>query len=156
VNSRRCSHEAAGNPVQRTSKSAAAAVVAGALAVLVVACTPAATPCDPAAFHAIRLARAAHQEVTICGRVLGVGRIHRSRSGLHRAFTVDVGDREAVEVDANLDVMGIFPIRRGEAAVIRGEYYADPRGRDGLHWTHRTDRGFHPPGFVTLDGVTYR
>jgi len=112
--------------------------------------------CDPAAFRSVRIGRADHTEVTLCGTVARVGPLRRSRSGVHREFLVDIGGHDAVEVDANIDIMGNFPIRSGERAIVRGEYYLDPSGRDGVHWTHRTDRGSHPAGFVLLDGVTYR
>ncbi len=131
-----------------------------ALALLTASCTPAASTdpsqCDPAAFRAVAAAQAARAEVTLCGTVVRVGRLRRSRSGTHREFFVDAGARRPVRIDANVDIMGDFPIRMGERAVVRGEYYYDGPGRDGVHWTHRTDRGRHPPGFVTLNGVTYR
>ena len=82
--------------------------------------------------------------------------LRRSRSGTHRVFVVDVGGNDRVQVDSNVDVMGNFPIRDGERAVVRGEYYYDAPGREGVHWTHRTDRGSHPPGYVMLDGIVYR
>jgi Protein of unknown function (DUF3465) len=112
--------------------------------------------CDTAAFRAVQLAHAGHSEVTLCGTVVRAGKLRRSRSGTHRVFVVDVGAGDRIQVDANVDVMGNFPIRSGEYAIVRGEYYYDAPGRDGVHWTHRTDRGSHPAGFVTLDGVTYR
>jgi hypothetical protein len=71
-------------------------------------------------------------------------------------FSVDVAGNSPVEIDANVSIMGDFPIRRGERAVVRGEFFSDPSGRDGVHWTHRTDRGTHPAGYVILDGTTYR
>jgi hypothetical protein len=121
-------------------------------------CAPIAstTACDPAAFRGVAAAGANRAEVTLCGTVVRVGRLQRSRSGTHRVFFVDVGGNRRVQIDANVDIMGNFPIRRGEYAVVRGEYYSDGPGRDGVHWTHRTDRGTHPPGFVTLAGLTYR
>lgn len=132
---------------------------------LATACTSATTSsaanagtasCDLADFRAVQQARANRTEVTLCGTVVRVVRLRRSRSGTHRIFYVDVGGDDRVQIDANVDIMGNFPIRPGEPAVVRGEYYADPSGRDGVHWTHRTDRGSHPPGYVILDGVTYR
>ncbi|MGD0472147.1 MAG: DUF3465 domain-containing protein [Candidatus Velthaea sp.] len=130
------------------------------LAIIAAGCSPAPTSttdrCDPAAFRSVQAARAGHAEVTLCGTVVRTGRVRRSRSGVHRVFIVDVGNGDRVQIDANVDIMGDFPIRSGEYAVIRGEYYYDAPGRDGVHWTHRTDRGSHPPGYVTLDGVTYR
>jgi hypothetical protein len=129
-------------------------------ALLAAACAPAPSSstdrCDPAAIRAVQAARAAHSEVTLCGTVVRAGRLRRSRSGAHRVFLIDVGNNDRIQIDANVDIMGNFPIRAGEHAVIRGEYYYDAPGRDGVHWTHRTDRGNHPPGYVTLDGVTYR
>ena len=104
----------------------------------------------------MREARASRTEVTLCGTVVRVGRLRRSRSGTHRVFVVDAGTGELVQIDANIDIMGNFPIRSGERTIVRGEYYADSDGYDGVHWTHRTDRGTHPPGYVELDGVTYR
>jgi hypothetical protein len=135
-----------------------AVLVAGACALLAAACAPAAAPdhCDAAALRSVQAAHANRTEVTLCGVVVRSGRLRRSRSGAHRVFIVDAGGGDRVEVDANIDVMGDFPIRSGEHAVVRGEYYYDGAGRDGVHWTHRTDRGNHPPGYVTLDGVTYR
>ncbi len=94
--------------------------------------------------------------MTLCGTVVRVVRLRRTRSGTHRIFYVDVGGNDRVQIDANVDIMGDFPIRTGETTVVRGEYYFDSAGRDGVHWTHRTDRGSHPPGYVSLDGVTYR
>ncbi len=51
--------------------------------------------------------------------------------------------------------MGEFPIRPGEQTTVRGEYYYDPDGREGVHWTHHTDRGPHPGGYVILNGLRY-
>ncbi len=129
-----------------------------ALALAGAACSPAASgqACDPAAFRSVQTRHADRTEVTLCGTVARVGRVRFSRSGTHRVFFIDVGEHDRVAVDANLDIMGNFPIRDGEHAVVRGEYYYDAPGRDGVHWTHRTDRGGHPAGFVMLDGVTYR
>jgi hypothetical protein len=117
---------------------------------------PTSDHCDPAAFLAVQTAHPRRAEVTLCGKVVSVGRLRRSRSGTHRVFIVDVGGNDRVAVDANVDIMGDFPIRDGEYAIVRGEYYYDAPGRDGVHWTHRTDRGNHPEGYVILDGATYR
>jgi len=135
---------------------AAAAGLGLALLAACAAPAPTSDRCDPASFRAVALAHAEGAEVTLCGPVVRVGRLRRSRSGTHRVFIVDVGSHDRVAIDANVDIMGNFPIRNGEYAVVHGEYYYDGPGRDGVHWTHRTDRGNHPPGYVTLDGVTYR
>jgi hypothetical protein len=47
-------------------------------------------------------------------------------------------------------------VRRGQRTTVRGEYFYDRDRVDGIHWTHRTTHGPHPPGFVILNGVTYR
>ena len=102
------------------------------------------------------LAHADGSEVTACGPVVHIGRARRSRSGMHRIVILDAGDDDRIEVDANLDVMGNVPFQRGETAIVHGEYYYDPSGRDGIHWTHRTLRGSHPPGYIILAGTKYQ
>ena len=112
--------------------------------------------CNNAAFLAAQHAHVNHAEVTFCGPVVRVKAPKRTRSGVHRYIYIDAGHGDVVEVDANLDEMGNFPVRAGEQAVVRGEYYYDQSGREGVHWTHHTDRGSHPPGYLILDGTTYR
>lgn len=131
------------------------AVLAGVAA----GCAPAAGggpgDCNNAGFLAAQHAHANHAEVTFCGTVVRVRRPQHTRSGWHRYIDVDAGHGDRIEIDANLDEMGNFPVARGERAVVRGEYYYDADGREGVHWTHHTDRGPHPPGYLILDGTTY-
>lgn len=139
-----------------TARWAAAAIVAalsfGGIGSAARADAPA---CNLSGFLAAQHAHANHAEVTLCGTVTRLRTPRRTRSGLHRLFYVDVGRRNRVEIDANLDVMGDFPIANGEPVLVRGEYYYDRNGRDGVHWTHHTDRGSHPAGYITLEGKTY-
>jgi hypothetical protein len=129
------------------------AVVAGAFALA--GCAPSApAPCDDAGLLAAQRARAA-SEVTLCGVVVRVRTPLRTRSGVHRYIIVDVGGGDRIEIDANLDVMGDFPVSDGERVLVHGSYYADPDGREGVDWTHHTDRGPHPPGYIVLNGTTY-
>jgi hypothetical protein len=130
-----------------------AAVLVAGFALGGCAQSPAAT-CDDPGFLAAQRARAA-AEVTLCGVVVQVRSARRTRSGVHRSFVVDVGGGDRIEIDANLDEMGDFPVVDGERAVVHGSYYADPDGREGVDWTHHTDRGPHPPGFIVLNGTTY-
>ncbi len=111
--------------------------------------------CNLANFLAVQHAHVNHAEVTLCGTVERVRAPRRSRNGVHRVFIVDVGHGDTIAIDANLDVMGNFPIHTGEATTIRGEYYYDNDGREGVHWTHHTGRGPHPAGYVILDGTRY-
>ena len=40
---------------------------------------------------------------------------------------------------------------------MRGRYYKDPDGHEGIDWTHRgTSRSWPYPGYLLLDGHTYR
>lgn len=112
--------------------------------------------CNNAGFLAVQHAHANRAEVTLCGTVVRLRPARHTRSGWHRYIYVDVGHDDAIEIDANLDVMGNFPVTVGERAVVMGEYYYDEDGREGVHWTHRTNYGSHPPGYLTLDGTTYR
>jgi hypothetical protein len=111
--------------------------------------------CNLSGFLAAQHAHVNHAEVTLCGTVDRVRPIRRTRSGVHRVFSVDVGGGDTIAIEANVDIMGNFPIHTGEPTTIRGEYYYDNDGREGVHWTHRTDRGPHPPGYVILDGRRY-
>jgi len=111
--------------------------------------------CDNAGFLAVQQAHQDHAEVTFCGTVVRLRPARRTRSGRHRTIYVDVGHGDVIEIDADLDQMGNFPVSDGEHAVVRGEYYFDADGREGVHWTHHTDRGAHPPGYLTLNGTTY-
>jgi hypothetical protein len=112
------------------------------------------TPCNLSGFLAVQHAHVNHAEVTLCGTVIRVNAVRSSRSGSHRVFVVDVGHRDTIEIDANVDIMGNFPIKPGDMAVVRGEYYYDLDGREGVHWTHRSDGG-HPAGFVILNDHRY-
>jgi hypothetical protein len=111
--------------------------------------------CNDAGFLAVQHAHVNHAEVTLCGTVARVRPERHSRSGVHRVFFVDVGGGDIIAIDANVDVMGDFPIRTGEQTTVRGEYYYDEDGREGVHWTHHTDRGPHPAGYVILNGLRY-
>ena len=111
--------------------------------------------CNNAGFLAAQHAHANRAEVTFCGTVVRLRPAKRTRSGWHRYVFVDVGHHDVIEIDANLDEMGNFPVTDGERAVVRGEYYYDPDGHEGVHWTHHTDGGPHPPGYLTLNGTTY-
>ena len=114
-----------------------------------------ASSCNNAGFLAAQHAHANHAEVTFCGKVVRLRAARYTRSGWHRYIFVDVGHNDSIEIDANLDEMGNFPVTVGEHAVVRGEYYYDESGREGVHWTHHTDRGSHPPGYLILNGTTY-
>ena len=112
--------------------------------------------CNNAGFLATQHAHANHAEVTFCGTVVRLRPAKRTRSGVHRYIYVDVGHNNPIEIDANLDEMGTFPVSVGESAIVRGEYYYDEDGREGVHWTHHTDHGSHPGGYLTLNGTTYQ
>jgi hypothetical protein len=111
--------------------------------------------CNNAGFLATQHAHANHAEVTFCGTVVRLRPAKHTRSGWHRYIYVDVGHNNAIEIDANLDEMRNFPVTVGEHAIVRGEYYYDGGSREGVHWTHHTGRGGHPPGYLILNGTTY-
>jgi hypothetical protein len=156
---RAVSHARQGGAILIAASSRAAAVAAFALALCACHTGAAASdsaPCDLSGFLAVQHAHVNHAEVTFCGTVVRLRPARHTRSGWHRYIYVDVGHGDRIEIDANLDVMGNFPVHTGERAEVRGEYYYDPNGREGVHWTHHTDYGSHPPGYLTLDGTTYR
>ena len=140
-------------------------IVAVLLAVAFTGCTgstrttaasSASAECNDAYFEEVRDRGASGTEVTVCGRVGRVRPPRVSRSGRHLPFDVVLPNGDDVWIDANLDVLGALPVRPGEQATVRGEYFYDGPRRDGIHWTHRTTHGPHPPGFVILNGVRYQ
>ena len=133
-----------------------AALIGGAGSAAAPAFADDAPACNNAGFLAAQHAHVNHAEVTFCGTVVRLRAARQTRSGWHRYIYVDVGHNDLIEIDANLDEMGNFPVTVGERAVVMGEYYYDPDGREGVHWTHHTDHGSHPPGYLTLNGTTYR
>ncbi|GAC1418813.1 MAG: hypothetical protein NVSMB5_10460 [Candidatus Velthaea sp.] len=116
---------------------------------------PANGGCDLKTFLAVQQAHANHAEVTLCGKVTRVRPIILSASGSHRIFSVGVAEGDEIEISSNVDIMDNFPIKEGDYTVVRGEYYYDGPGREGVHYTHRAS-GRHPSGFVTIEGKTYR
>ena len=141
------------------SKALLAALAPFLLVFAAFRCAPAGAaeplPCNNAGFLAVQHAHANRTEVTFCGVVVRLRPARHTRSGWHRYIYVDVGHGDRIEIDANLDEMGNFPVTVGEGAVVRGEYYYDEDGREGVHWTHHTDRGRHQPGYLILNGTTY-
>lgn len=113
-------------------------------------------PCNLSGFLATQHAHADRSEVTLCGTAERVRTIRVTRSGAHRVFSVNVGHANSIEVDANIDVMGRFPIHTGDNVTVRGEYYYDPGGREGVHWTHHATSGRHAPGFIDVNGHRYQ
>jgi hypothetical protein len=144
--------------LHRSRRQSARDLLLGLTLALLAGCTApraAEAPCDDAYFAEVRDRGASGTEVTICGVVRRVRAPHVSRSGRHLAFDVGLPGGDDVWIDANLDVLGALPVRTGERATVRGEYFND-RGRDGIHWTHRTTHGPHPAGYVILNGVRYQ
>ncbi|HVA38596.1 MAG TPA: hypothetical protein VNJ51_13395 [Candidatus Dormibacteraeota bacterium] len=96
-------------------------------------------------------------EVVACGRVVEVRRARRTRSGVHEYFFVQAAPGDRIEVFSNASVMGEFPVRVGQRARVKGRYFHDRDGREGIDWTHHDGPGSRwPAGYVTLNGVTYR
>ncbi|MDE2571577.1 MAG: DUF3465 domain-containing protein [bacterium] len=113
--------------------------------------------CDNAALLRAQSARRTDLEVTFCGPVSAVRRERVTRSGRHKYFYVRVAPGDEIEVIANVDVMGEFPVHLGDQAQVRGRYFHDSDGRQGVDWTHHDTVGSRwPPGYVILNGVTYR
>jgi hypothetical protein len=145
--------------LQRSRRKPARDLLHGLTLAFLVGCAPHAaadTSCDDRYFAEVRDRGASGTEVTICGVVGRVRSPRVTRSGKHLAFDVVLPGGDDVWIDANLDVLGALPVRRGQRTTVRGEYFYDRDRVDGIHWTHRTTHGPHPPGFVILNGVTYR
>ncbi len=115
--------------------------------------------CDNAGYLAARKISHARTEVTICGTVVRVRSVRRTRSGLHRWFYVRIAPHVVARVIADESVLGPLLIHVGDKAEVQGRFFRDRDGFDGIDWTHRID-GTHSswstPGFVVINGVEYR
>lgn len=136
----------------------AALVTAGAIA----GCAAQTSPNDAAVCDAFQNGRS-HVEVVADGtvtRVLGTQNGRPSTSpGMtspHEGFLMRLGSGcdVIVRVEANTDFTGQFPIARGDAVTVKGEYEYYPLG-GVIHWTHRDPRGRHEGGFIQAGGKTY-
>jgi len=147
-------------------------VLACALAVAPAACAngpsggAAATgACDDARFARDRSAFTAgtlsgDQPEDVCGTVTRVRRARETRSGAHGYFDVRLPAGGTVEVIANLDAMartrtdappGWPWVAPGDAVEVRGRYFFDAPGRDGIDWVEGdVGRSWPYPGFVTV------
>ena len=126
------------------------------VAAIVSACGGATTPDDAALCSAFRDARS-HVEVVADGHVTAVLGVAAGRVSPHEGFLMRVGSGcdVVVRVDANTDFTREFPLSRGEAVVVKGEYEYYSRG-GVIHWTHRDPRGRHEGGYIEIDGRRYQ
>lgn len=139
---------------------ARAALVAALLGAALAACTGSPSPgsCDDGSFTQIRAQQKAPWEVTVCGKVVRVPRSRATRSGTHEYFYVDIPGGAPIEVVSNENEMGgWFPVRVGDDALVRGRYYHDPDGAEGIDWTHHgTSASWRFSGYVVINGKRYQ
>jgi hypothetical protein len=88
-----------------------------------------------------------------------VTRVFGTRPGVtspHEGFLMRLNSVCNVEirVEANTDFTGEFPLRNGDAVIVKGEYEYYSRG-GVIHWTHRDPRGRHEGGYIQTAGKTY-
>ena len=114
--------------------------------------------CDDAGFAQIRAQQKAPWEVTVCGKVIRVPPSRTTRSGTHEYFYVDIPGGTPIEIVSNENEMGgAFPVRVGDDALVRGRYYHDPDGTEGIDWTHHgTSATWRFSGYVVINGTKYQ
>jgi len=118
--------------------------------------TVAPAACDNAGLLAVQKAHADETAVTLCGVAGDIGDPKRIPNGeLHRYFTVDVGSGNKLAIDVNLDAMHAAPpLAAGANVLVHGWYYWHNE-HEGVHWTHHTESGPHPGGYITIGSTTY-
>ncbi len=73
----------------------------------------------------------------------------------HQRFILELGSGLTVLVAHNIDIGERIPdLVAGRTVIFRGEYEWNEKG-GVLHWTHRTVRGNHEPGWLIYDGIRY-
>ena len=91
----------------------------------------------------------------MCGNVAQVLPERTTASGRHKYFFITVDPAgDTIEIVTNVEVTGEFDVRVGALANVRGRYYRDSIGTQGIDWTHHNDAGasWPYPGYVQLDG----
>jgi hypothetical protein len=135
--------------VSATARSAAlaAAVLAG--------CAAQTSPNDAALCSAYSSGQS-HVEVVADGTVTRLLGIQPGVVSPHEGFLMRLrsGCDTIVRVEVNTDLAGTFPIARGEAVTVKGEYEYYPLG-GVIHWTHHDPRGRHEGGFIEIGGKMY-
>jgi hypothetical protein len=139
------------------------ATSAAALAALILATTapaaaqsPAPAACDNPGLIAAQKTHADETAVTLCGVAGDIGDPKRIPNGeLHRYFTVDAGGGNKIAIDVNLDAMHAAPpLVAGQTVLVHGWYYWHNE-HEGVHWTHHTESGPHPGGYIVIGSTTY-
>jgi len=73
----------------------------------------------------------------------------------HQRFILELDSGLTVLVAHNIDIAERIPdLEAGSAVTFRGEYEWNEKG-GVVHWTHRTRRGNHQPGWLMYEGVRY-
>jgi hypothetical protein len=126
-----------------------------AVGVLLAGCAAQTSPNDAAVCDAYRSGRS-HVEVVADGTVTRLLGIAPGVVSPHEGFLMRLrsGCDTIVRVEVNTDLAGTFPIARGEAVTVKGEYEYYPLG-GVIHWTHHDPRGRHEGGFIEIGGKTY-
>jgi hypothetical protein len=129
----------------------------GALVVLslLASCAAQTSPNDAAVCDAYSGGRS-HVEVVADGTVTRLLGIHPGVVSPHEGFLMRLrtGCDTIVRVEVNTDLAGTFPVARGDAVTVKGEYEYYPIG-GVIHWTHHDPRGRHEGGFIEIGGKTY-
>jgi hypothetical protein len=125
-------------------------------ALLLAACAVPAQSADNGAVCSAYQAGRSRVEVVAGGTVTRVFGTRAGRTSPHEGFLMRLNSGCSVEirVEANTDFTGEFPLRNGDAVIVKGEYEYYARG-GVIHWTHRDPRGRHEGGFIQTAGKTY-
>ena len=92
-------------------------------------------------------------------QVEGAGTVQRllrddHEGARHQRFLVRLASGQTLLVAHNIDVAPRIPLAEGDPVAFSGEYEWNQQG-GVLHWTHRTDSGPHPHGWVEHAGRRY-
>jgi hypothetical protein len=73
----------------------------------------------------------------------------------HQRFILELDSGLTLLVAHNIDIADRIPdLRVGGEVTFRGEYEWNDKG-GVLHWTHKTLRGNHEPGWLVYEGIRY-
>jgi hypothetical protein len=127
-----------------------------AAALLLAACSAPAQSADNAAVCGAFASARSHVEVVAGGTVTRIFGTQPGVSSPHEGFLMRLNSNcdVTIRVEANVDFTGEFPLKTGDAVVVKGEYEYYSRG-GVIHWTHRDPRGRHEGGYIQTAGRIY-
>ncbi len=113
--------------------------------------------CDNHSIMALRFLSHAKEitEVLVCGVVRRVSSDYPFNS--EERLVIRLTQAGDITVICNRRILKTLQVHEGDVVQIRGRYFKDQNGSDGIDWTHHNEPGasWPYPGFISVNGHFY-